>query len=274
MQMQQLFTDARNRAQQLVQDNATTILTAGGVVGTVGTAVLAWRGGYKMAGKVAAEKKDRTETALRLQEERGEAMYALPIQLDKVDMVKLGLVDALPPILSGGTTIAAIVMAHRMSASKAAALAAAYGLAERNLSEYKDKVQEKLTGPKATSIRDEIQQDRVNENPPRNREVIIIGSGEVLCYDAWSGRYFKTSVEAIRRAENAIHKEILNSNEASLRSFYDELDLPAVTMDTEMGWNINHPMSVEISTVLTPDEEPCLAIEFTEMPIMDFRIRY
>jgi Family of unknown function (DUF6353) len=267
--MHPLINDVKARAQQFVQDNATTILTAGGVVGTVTTAVLTGRAGYKAAEIIIAEKQKIAKTA--------EAANGVPVEevhLAKTDVAKLVGVQFIPPVLTGTATIGAIVLANRMSAQKAAALAAAYGLAEKNLSEYKDKVQEKLTGPKATAIRDEIQQDRVNDNPPRNSQVIVIGSGEVLFYDAFSGRYFKSSVEAVRRAENAVHKEILQGNDASLRSFYDELDLPPVTMDEHLGWNINHPMGIEISAVVTPEEEPCLAIEFTELPIQDFRIRY
>jgi hypothetical protein len=267
--MHPVFNDVKERAQQFVQDNATTILTAGGVVGTVTTAVLAGRAGYKCHEIIEEEYLKRAVE----QEARGE-VDPIVKPLSKLETVQLVGVQVIPPVLTGTATVSAIILANRMSAQKAAALAAAYGLAERNLSEYKDKVQEKLTGPKATAIRDGIQQDRVNENPPKNSQVIVIGSGEVLFYDAFSGRYFKSSVEAVRRAENAVHKEILNSNEASLRSFYDELDLPPVTMDEHLGWNINHPMGIEISAVVTPEEEPCLAIEFTELPIMDFRIRY
>jgi hypothetical protein len=270
MQMQQLLSDAKERAQQLVQDNATTILTAGGVVGTVTTAVLAGRAGFKAAEIIREEQENRAIKDHVI----GEPMDPELPSLTKKEQVMLVGLQFLPPVLTGSATVGAIILANRMSAQKAAALAAAYGLAEKQLGEYKDKVQEKLTGPKATAIRDEIQQDRVNENPPKNSQVIVIGSGEVLFYDAFSGRYFKSSVEAVRRAENAVHKEILNANEAALRSFYDELDLPPVTMDEHLGWNINHPMGIEISAVVTPEEEPCLAIEFTELPIQDFRIRY
>lgn len=270
--MHHLFLDVKDRAGQFVQENATTLLTAGGVVGTVGTGVLAWRGGYKASENIESE---RLVMLGKLREGVDYPVGETPMlpEPDRLTKVKLALVDAIPPIVSGTATVGAIIMANRMSAQRAAALAAAYGVAQGQLEEYKAKVQEKLTGPKSQAIRDEIQQDRINENPP-NSQVIVIGSGEVLCYDAFSGRYFKTSVEAIRRAENAVHREILQSNEASLRAFYDELDLPPITMDDQLGWNMNHPMSVEISTVLSPDEEPCLAIEFTELPIMDFRIRY
>lgn len=253
---------AKQRAQQLVKDNATTLLTAGGVVGTVGTAVLAWRGGYKAAEIIITE------------EARREDVKEGAVPMLRKEKALLTGVYILPPVLTGSTTIAAIILANRMSAQKAAALAAAYGLAERNLSEYKDKIQEKLTGPKSTAIRDEIQQDRVNENPPRNSQVIVIGGGEVLFYDAWSGRYFRSTVEAVRKAENAVNREIFQANEASLKSFYDELDLPPVTMDEHLGWNISNSLEIEISAVLTPDQEPCLAIEFVNLPIVDFRNRY
>jgi hypothetical protein len=271
--MNQMFSDLKGRVQQLVQDNATLLLTTGGVVGTVGTAVLAWRGGYKTAEKVELKRLEKLEA---LEEGVDFPKGTTPVlpELDQIEKIKLGLPDAIPPILAGSATIGSVIMAHRMSAAKAAALAAAYGLAERNLSEYKDKIQEKLTGPKSTAIRDEIQQDRVNENPPKNNQVIVIGSGEVLFYDAWSGRYFKSSVEAIRRAENAVNREIFQSNEAALKSFYDELDLPPVTMDEHLGWNIGNSLEIEISAVLTPESEPCLAIEFVNLPIVDFRNRY
>lgn len=271
--MHPLINDVKTRAQQFMQDNATTILTAGGVVGTVTTAVLAGRAGYKCHEIIVAAEQEHLKQVIATTPPDEEVVVEID-PLSKLDKARLIGVQVIPPVLTGTATIGAIVLANRMSAQKAAALAAAYGLAERNLSEYKEKMQEKLTGPKATNIRDEIQQDRVNENPPKNSQVIVIGSGEVLFYDAFSGRYFKSSVEAVRRAENAVHKEILQSNEAALRSFYDELDLPPVTMDEHLGWNINHPMGIEISAVVTPEEEPCLAIEFTELPIMDFRIRY
>jgi hypothetical protein len=122
-----------------------------------------------------------------------------------------------PPMLLGLATIAAIIMANRMSAQRAAALAAAYGISQKNLEEYKHKLEEKLGARKAEAIRDEIQKDRVEKNPPQ--EIIFIGTGDVLAFDSYSGRYFMTNVEKIRKAEQAVQREILLSNEASLATF-------------------------------------------------------
>jgi Family of unknown function (DUF6353) len=271
--MHQLLTGAKERIQQLLEDNATTILTAGGVVGTVTTAVLAGRAGFK-AGQIIMERKGELYADQFQREPQDNPVLFENIELTKMEVVQLVGVQFLPPVLTGTATVGSIILANRMSAQKAAALAAAYGLAEKQLGEYKDKVQEKLTGPKATAIRDEIQQDRVNENPPKSSQVIVIGSGEVLFYDAWSGRYFRSTVEAIRKAENAVNREIFQSNEAALRAFYDELDLPRVTMDEHLGWNIGNSLEIEISAVVTEDSEPCLAIEFVNLPIVDFRTRY
>ena len=41
----------QSAAKRFWADNATTILTGGGVVGTVATGVLAWRGGYMDVGE-------------------------------------------------------------------------------------------------------------------------------------------------------------------------------------------------------------------------------
>lgn len=258
----QIFNDARDRVQRLVQENATVILTAGGVVGTVATAVLAGRAGYKAAELIMIAEGERIANV---------SNDDVIEPLSKTDKVKLVGLQFAPPVLTGGATIASIVMAHRMSASKAAALAAAYGVSQNQLQEYKAKVEEKLGLKKADAIRAEVQQDRVNNNPP-GKDVVIIGSGEVLCYDSWSGRYFKGTVEGIRKAENAVNQEIFESNEAPLKTFYEALDLLPVSMDNELGWNIGHQCKVHFDAVLSPEQEPCMTVEFVNYPIQEYRV--
>lgn len=270
--MHHMITDAKQRVQELLQDNATTLLTAGGVVGTVTTAVLAWRGGYKTAEKVAVEKEERTHTMSRLQEERGEELYAQPLTLDKMDMIKLALVDALPPVLTGTATVGSIIMANRMSAQKAAALAAAYGLAEKQLGEYKEKVQEKLTGPKAQAIDDSLAQDRVNNTPGASQIVVV--EGEVLCFDQPTGRYFRGTMEGIKTAVNRTNEEILHHDHASASYFYEELGLPPTTWSDDVGWNTDHLVELTFSTVLSHEQRPCIAIDFKFLPFPEYIRRY
>src|SRR3954451_24408059 len=184
-----MFNDAKQRVQELLQENATTILTVGGVVGTVTTAVLTGRATFQAAEKILLEEADRI-AEVRPHTPPGETVTITP--LTKTEKAKLIWPLYIPPVASGVVTISSIIMANRMSAQKVAALAAAYGLSEKQFREYKDKVQEKLTGPKAQAIDDELAQDRVN-NTPGSQQIVVV-EGEVLCFDEATGRYFRGSM--------------------------------------------------------------------------------
>ena len=59
-----------------------------------------------------------------------------------------------------------------------------------------------------------------------SREIILAGTGEVLCYDMSSGRYFQSTIEDIKRAENRVNKDLIHFMSASLSMFYEEIGLP------------------------------------------------
>lgn len=259
-----MFDDARQRAQQLLSDNATTILTAVGVVGTVATAVLSGKAAYKAMEVIIEESYKPVEGSDKVQ----------IIPLTKFDKAKLVWPYFVPPVITGSATIASIIMANRMSAQKAAALAAAYGLSEKQFREYKEKVTEKLTPGKEQKIKDELAQDRVN-NTPGSSQVIVV-EGEVLCFDEPTGRYFRSSMDAIHRAANRTNEEILRRNYASASYFYEQLGLKPTTWTDEVGWNVNNIVDLQITTVLSDDQfqRPCIAINFRYLPIIDYITQY
>lgn len=251
-------------AGKFVQDNVTTILTAGGVVGTVTTALLTGKAA------VAAEKAIGEKETQRRIDQDGHG------GLDRREKFLIAAPHYIPPVVVGSATIGAIVMANRISAKEAAALAAAYGVANNQLEEYKAKVAEKLTGPKNQAIKDEIAQGRVDANPP-SKEVLIIASGEVLCHDSISGRYFHSTVEQIRKAEHYINNELATCQYASLSQFYDELGLPATALSEVLGWNaLNQdiPFQLELSTTTTPDQKPCIVVNYSILPTPEYHRVY
>lgn len=258
-------------AKQFLADNATTILTAGGVVGTVGTAVLAWRGGRKYE-NVYLDRIDELNADLDLETEEGRKEYTTVNNLPIQTKVLWAFPHVAPPVVACGLTCTAIIFANRMSAQKAAALAAAYGLSEKQFREYRDKVQEKLTGPKAQSIDDELAQDRVNGNP--NSQQIIIVEGEVLCYDEMTDRYFRSTAERIRRSVNKTNEMVLQEDGVSATYFYDLLGLDETVWSNEVGFNLDNQCDVKISTTKTADDQPCLSIAFRHLPVYEFHRRY
>lgn len=256
------------KGELLVSSNSTALLTGVGVVGTVSTAVLTGRASFKAAKIIEAEKWDR-RTTLTTNEEPKTTLHEIT-DLEFREKIDLVWPHFIPPIGVGALTITAIIMANRLSSKEAAALATAYGLSEKAFSEYKEKVVERLGEGKEQKIRDEVAQDRINANPVQGREVIIAGTGEVLCYDLFTGRYFQSTVEEIKKAENKINFEILHHMYASLSSFYDELGLPATEMSDTLGFNVDNRLDVKFSAVMSTDDRPCLAMAFHTPPVHDY----
>jgi hypothetical protein len=245
------------KAQKLVADNSPLILTAMAVTGTVTTAYLTGKATVKAMRVIDWEK------SKHFQEEKSHEL--LP-----KEKVALTWRLYIPAAGTGVMTIACIVTANRIGTRRAAAMAAAYSVSEKAWNEYKDKVVEKLGANKEQAVRDEIAQDRVNQNPVSTREVIITGAGDVRCYDSITGRYFDSNVEALKKAENAINYQILHNMYASLYEFFDLIGLPPTPWSTEVGWNADCLLELNFSTVMSEDGKPCISLNYQYFPIRDY----
>jgi Family of unknown function (DUF6353) len=254
----------------LLNENSRTILTGVGVVGTVTTAYLTGRATFKAA-RIIAEEEQKLEEA---SDDAANGDHSKVKKLTRFEKIKKVWHHYIPPFVSCATTITCIIVANKIASKKIAALALAAGISERTLQEYKAKVLEKIGEREDTKIRDKIAQDRVNQNPVGSREVILAGTGEVLCYDMQTGRYFQSTVEEIKRAENKINHTLNNFMSASASEFYDELGLPSTNYTDNVGWNANEHVEVQFSSTLTKDDKPCLAISFAKDPFPDYARHY
>ncbi len=237
--------------EKMAIDNSPMLLTAVGVVGTVATAVLTHR------------------AATRLEQDR-----ILPgigdSPLSRKELVKNHWKLYIPPVVVGTLTITSIVGSHRIGSKRAAALAAAYTLSERSFSEYREKVVEKFGETKHRQVQDEVAQDQVNANPISESNVVIMGSGDVMCYDYMSGRYFRSSVEGMRKAANNVNYMILHNGYAPLTEFYNEIGLDPTELSDELGWNQDNLIELDFSAVVGSDGQPCLAYRFQVKPIRGY----
>lgn len=239
------------KARKATADNTPMILTVVGATGLVTTAILTGQATFKAAEVLRIE-----QEKLDLEDE--------PVELTPKQKVELTWLLYVPAVGTGITTFACIIAANRIHTRRAAALASAYSLSQEAFREYKDKVVTKLGEKKEQAVRDEIAQDRVNKNPPA--EIIVFGGGEALCLDKHSGRYFNSTLEGLKKAQNDINYRIIHDSYASLSDFWDLIGLPKTAESDEIGWNTDTGLEIEYSTAMTPDGRPCITINFQTTP--------
>jgi hypothetical protein len=246
------FNDLLRRAGKIVSDNSPSILTAIGVVGTVTTAYLTGQASFRAAEIIAEQ-----DLGARLNQEGGiktREKFELVWQL------------YIPAAGSAAMTVACIVAANRIGNRRAAALAAVYALSERAFDEYKVKVVEKLGEKREQAVRDEVAQDRVRNTEAASREVVVV-SGQVLCLDLYTQRYFTSSVEELKSAQNEINHQVNNDYYASLTDFYNQIGLASTSFSDEVGWNSDKLLDLKFSTAIAGDGRPCITFDFVVAPI-------
>lgn len=194
-------------------------------------------------------------------------------ELTPVDTIKATWKRYIPAFVTGVASATCLISASSVSAKRTAALAAAYELSETALSEYREKVVEKVGETKEKAIRDEVNKDRVEKHPVKQAEVIHTERGKTLCFDVWSSRYFRSDRAYIERTINNLNARMLSDpfGSVSLNDFYFELGLESTKTGDTMGWNIsNGQIREDYSSVLSPDGEPCLVIDFLTPPEYGF----
>lgn len=238
--------------EQLAADNSPAILTGIGVTGTVATAILTGKASVKAARLIDSEYQNNRSTP--------------HFHLNKRDEVKLTWRLFIPAAGCCVLTVASIITANQIGTRRAAAMAAAYGLSERAFERYKDQVKEKFGEAKERDIRDDLAQKQVRENPPQENTVLVTSSGDVLCLELFTGRYFRSDIEAIKKAQNDLNYRLLNHGYASLSEFYDIIGLQHTQVSDDLGWSSDKMMELTFSGALTPDDKPCMVIDYQVGP--------
>lgn len=236
---------------RFVSAKSPEILTGIGIAGMITTTVLAVRATPK-AMSLIEEKKNEEWTD----------------ELSPLEIVKIAWKPYIPAIVTGATSVACIIGASSVNAKRNAALTAAYKLSETALTEYREKVVETIGEKKEQIVRDKVAEEQVKKNPVSKNEVIVTGNGKTLCFDPISGRYFMSSIEAIKRAENELNKQLIHDifGYVSLNDFYDELGLDRTIVGNDLGWNTDQLIDVSFSSQLNDNGEPSVVLDFLSTP--------
>lgn len=205
----------------------------------------------------SAEKKLLEEKTRRI--ENGDAR-----EFTKMDAIKSCWKCYIPTLIALGTSITASIFSNRISASRMAAVAAAYSISERHLKEYQDKVVEMYGPEKDKEIRGKIAQDHMKEHTAPE-DVVATGNGDYLVLDLVTGQKFRTNMENVYRAFKTASDCLAPAmgSVVSLNDLYDELCLPHFKGGDKLGWGAqDFPLNPTFSTTIAANGEPCLTIDY------------
>lgn len=246
------FSAIMKSAQLWMSKHSPEILTGIGIAGMVTTTVLAVKATPKALKQIEKKKED-----LGLDPED---------KLTVAETVQATWKSYIPAAVTGTVSVTCLVGASSVNLRRNAALAAAYHLSETALTEYKEQVIETVGKNKEKTIRDKIDKNRVEKNPPTDTEVIITGDGDTMCFDYHSGRYFKTSIDKLKKVENELNARLLREDYISLNDFYDELGLSYTEIGSDLGWHVTKGL-IEFSFGSTLYKDtPILVLNYSIAP--------
>lgn len=241
-----------NDCARLIKANTPAILTASACVGTVATAILTAKSTTLAIEKIA----DYCEANLRS-----------PEDLSWKEKFSVSYRVYIPPAIAGIATLVSIVAANRVQYTRGAAFALAYSGSEAAFRRYREAVSDVVKPKDVQKITSRVAEKSVQEaGKPVPGTVLVASSGDVLCYDVFSGRYFRSDIETIRRVENNINGQLNAECYASLNEFYAGLGLPPIAAGELVGWSVPNSLSVEFGSQLTDKGEPVLTVDFLVSP--------
>jgi hypothetical protein len=236
----------RDNVVNTISDKSPEILIGFGLAGMLTSTVLAVKATPK-ALDILAEQEDR--------------------ELSKIDKVKLTWKCYAPAAIGYCASAACIIGANSVNTKRNAVLAGAYKISESALLEYRDKVKEVIGEEKEKDIHAKIAEDRRCKEPENQGNVILTGKGDVLCYDMYSGRYFKSEMDEINAILNELNYKLMQDNLLALNDFYDALGLQPITTGYDHGWNVDEGLiKIYFTSTLADNGIPCLALHFDNLP--------
>ena len=243
-------------AERVLTKYSPGILTGIGITGMIGATFMAVKATPK-ALYLIETKKEESEVE----------------ELTPVETIKTCWKCYIPATLTTVVSAACLIGASTVSAKRNAALATAYSISEAALREYQEKVVEVIGEKKEKAVRDAVAKNQIERDPVTKSEVVIIDSNSnTLCYEPLSGRYFKSTIDKIKKAEIKLDRQMIQEMYVSLNDFYWEIGLDGTDLGDKMGWNLSKGyMDLSFSSQLADDGTPCAVIVYGIPPVYDYQ---
>lgn len=233
-------TIARN--QLLLQKNSPKILFGAGIIGVVGSTVLACRATLKMT-EVLEEAQDKLDLARNLEHvdysetDRSQDVRVIRAQT-AIKIVRLYG----PAIIIGGASIACLTKSHQILSSRNAGLTAAYAALEKGFQEYRSRVVAKYGEEEDRNLRYGTREITTGEGKKR-KTVTRVGLEDPSIY----ARFFDVSSPSwnkdpeynlifLKCQQNYANDLLHARGHVFLNEVYDMLGIPRSKAGAVVGW--------------------------------------
>ena len=182
----------------------------------------------------------------------------------KWNIVKHTWKEYVPAAVSGTFAITAIVSSNKMNKKKQAALLSLVAMGETAFKEYRGRIQERYGPKEEAKIREEARTSNIPAYMKEN-EVPSRISGDTLCYDKKSGRYFRSDINKIKSGINRINAKLLSEDWVSVNQLYDQFGIEHIGFGEQQGWSTrNGPELIQFTfdSALTEEGAPYLVIDY------------
>jgi hypothetical protein len=245
-----------------INENTSTVMTGVGVGGLIATGVLSGTGALNADRRLREAREKNPE-----------------VELGKVEVFKTYAICLLPAVLVGAASIGMIIGANVLDMKDKAALGAMVVAGEKKFKDYKSKVEEKLGVKKEKELSKEIVTDEIRNFDATTAAIEDTGNGNTLFKDCQTGGYFKSSIEAVRRAVNDLNYELISRAQkynngldidtdvyVTLNDFRGFLGLKEVECGKFIGYGLQESGSFEIeepfTVVETKDGQKCILLQY------------
>lgn len=195
------------------------ILTAVGTIGLVVAGIMAVKETPK-----AIELKEKYEAQVDTEE---------PITI--VEEVKVCWKVYLPSVLLAILSITSIIFARSIDAKRMAAWAAAYQISETSINRLEQSIKDEYGEKKLQKIKDNADLKVMEEHPVDPNEITETGDGDDLFCDYYSGRYFRSTPDAVKSRYNNFIKKLLREDNLTPNDWLYFLSIPRMGDDVGDG---------------------------------------
>lgn len=244
-----------------VKEHSPEVMVGMGLTGMIGSGVMAVKA---------------TPKAMQLLDEKREEVCSNNLTVK--EKIEATWKCYMPSIILGSVSAGCIIYGTSMNMKKNAALATLYTISDTTLREYKNVTKELVDEEVHRNIEETVQSRVAKKRMEEKPEVVLIenendymlysGDGDTLVFDSLSGRYFKSSMNAIDRAVNKINKKLISERYMSLNDFYMELNIPIIDAGSIIGWSCeSDELRVKYFSEIAQNGQPYLVLYYSSLPV-------